>query len=75
MISEAFTFAVWRYRAQGGRLYRLALDHGMTPSMLSATLSGARRVSEDDERVIRIGQFLGLTAAECFSRSDEAVAS
>jgi hypothetical protein len=75
MVSEAFKFAVWKYRAQGGRLYRLALEHGLTPSMLSAALSGARRVNDDDERIIHIGQSLGLTAEECFAPTHEGVAS
>jgi hypothetical protein len=66
---------VWDFRARGGRLYRLAIDHDMTPSQLSATINGARR-ADDDERIIKIGATLGLTAAECFEHDDDsAVAS
>ncbi len=49
-----FKLAVLRYRARGGRLYRLAVENRMSPSVLSATISGARRV-ESDDRIIRIG--------------------
>ena len=68
LVSEAFILAVLRYRARGGRLYRLAIDHGMSPSLLSATLSGARRV--EDPRIVQIGAQLGLREEECFSEDE-----
>ena len=69
MISEVFKIECFRYRARGGRLYRLAFDGGMTPSMFSATLSGARRVNRDD-RIVKIGEQLGLTPDQCFEAED-----
>ncbi len=74
MVSERFTLAALQYRARGGRLYRLAYAHGMTPSALSATLSGARR-ADDDEHIVKIGATLGLKPEECFEDEDSAVAS
>jgi hypothetical protein len=72
MIYEAFHLAVWRY-GRGGRLYRLALDNGMSASVLSATLSGARCV-DYDERIIQIGEQLGLKPGDCFQSSGDVVA-
>ncbi len=69
MVSERLKFAIWQYRSRGGRLYRLALDAGMSPSLLSATLSGARQVAYD-ERLERIGAALGLSPSECFTDED-----
>lgn len=74
MISEAFRLAIWRYRTAGGRLYHLAIKHRMTPSTLSATLSGARRV-DYDERIIAIGDELGVAADECFEPTDRPAAT
>ena len=74
MVTEKFKIAAYTYRARGGRLYRLAIDNGMSPSVLSATLSGARRV-DYDERIIAIGVQLGLKASECFQSSGAEVAS
>lgn len=74
MISRKFTERVWQYRKSGGKLYRLAIAHAMTPSLLSATLTGARR-ADDDTRIVKIGQTLGLTPDECFEDDDAAVAS
>jgi hypothetical protein len=72
MVSEAFKEATYRYRARGGKLYILAADHGMSPSQLSASITGARRVY--DERLIAIGVELGLRPDEIFE-SEQQVAS
>lgn len=74
MISRKFIDRVWEYRKQGGKLGQLAIAHGMTPSLLSATLSGTRR-KDDDDRIVAIGATLGLTEGECFEENDSAVAS
>lgn len=72
MLSDRFILATYMYRKSGGRLYRLALDHGMSPSLLSATISGARPVNHD-ERIIQIGAVLGLAPEDCFE--DDEVSS
>jgi hypothetical protein len=74
VVTEAFVQAVWNYRRRGGRLYKLAHDHGITPSLLSATITGARRVPWDD-RVVAIGVSLGLNPDDVFVDEPEAVAS
>jgi hypothetical protein len=65
MVSEAFFIATLRYRARGGRLYKLAIDHGMSPSLLSATISGSRQC-DYDERVVKIGEALGVKPEDVF---------
>jgi len=70
MVSERFKLEVQRYRARGGRLYKLAMLHGMPPSMLSASLNGTRP-TDQDERLVKIGAELGLTPAECFESEPE----
>ena len=69
MISEAFRTAIWQYRARGGRLYKLAFDRGMSPSVLTATINGARK-ADDDERVVAIAASLGLTREQVFEREE-----
>jgi hypothetical protein len=75
MLTEAFKLAVLKYRARGGKVYQLAIEFGMTPSALSAFMSGARRVVTDEERLIRIGVHLGLKPDEVFEDDAEQVAS
>ena len=43
----------------------------MTPSMLSASPSGARR-ADADERIVKLGAQLGLTSEECSQTEDSA---
>ncbi len=74
MVTERFPTAVWDYRRRGGKLYKLANDHDISPSQFSATLSGARNVGSD-ERVIAIGVFLGVPENQVFEGDDEAAAS
>lgn len=69
MISETFKAAVWQYRARGGKLFRLALEHQIAPSTLSATLSGARRVQHDD-RLVALAASLGLEPDDVFAPDD-----
>jgi hypothetical protein len=71
MLSAAFKLAILKKRVEGARLYRLAIDNGLTPSMFSAMLHGARRVTPNDERIIKIGEQLGLQPEDCFE-SDRA---
>lgn len=71
MVSETFKAAIWEYRRRGGRLQTLALDVGMSPSTLSASISGVRRVPYDG-RLVQIGARLGLRPEECFDNSEQA---
>jgi hypothetical protein len=74
VVTEAFQIALLRYRARGGRLYRLAVDHDISPSMFSATVTGARRCSFDP-RIVAIGEALGLKPDEVFVDDEESIAS
>jgi hypothetical protein len=65
VVTEAFLLAVLRYRARGGKCYRLAIEHGMSPSALSAIMTGARPVAHD-ERIVQIGVHLGLKPEDVF---------
>lgn len=53
----------------GGLQWKLAIAHDLSPSLLSATVSGARRC-DYDARVVRIGVFLGLVPDEVFVDED-----
>jgi plasmid maintenance system antidote protein VapI len=75
MLSERFKIALVRGRLQGLRQYELAVAVGLHPNTLSAILHGARRVTPDDIRIIRIGAKLGLKPAECFDSEQQDKAS
>jgi hypothetical protein len=70
VVSEAFKLAILKQRVAGVRLYRLAIDNGLTPSLFSAMLHGARPVARGDERIAKIGARLGLQPHECFEESE-----
>lgn len=70
MVTEAFKIATLKYRARGGKLYKLAHDHDISPTMLSATITGARRVVFDP-RIVQIGIALGLQPDEVFEPEPE----
>jgi hypothetical protein len=74
VVTETFKLALLQFRARGGRVYRLAIDYDLSPSLLSATVSGARRC-DYDPRVIAIGVALGLKPDEVFVDEDAQVAS
>ena len=65
VVTERFRIAIWEYRRQGGKIYQLANQHHISPSTLSATITGARDVGYD-ERVAAIGVQLGLAVHEVF---------
>jgi hypothetical protein len=46
--------------------YRIAQLAGLDPSTLSKLLCGIANIQENDLRVIRVGEVLGLTKEECF---------
>jgi hypothetical protein len=65
VLTETFRLALMQYRARGGRLYRLANDHDISPSVFSATVTGARRCGWDP-RIVAIGATLGLKPEDVF---------
>lgn len=47
--------------------YRIAQAAGIHPNMLSKLIHGAVPVRPDDERLVRVGQVLGLSKEEVFA--------
>jgi len=46
--------------------YRIAQAAGIHPNLLSKLVNGAVSIRPDDERLLRVGEILGLTASEVF---------
>jgi transcriptional regulator with XRE-family HTH domain len=65
-ISERLSFAV---RTANVRQYQLAQRIEVHPSTLSAWLNGIFPVQHGDQRVVQLGDILGVPANECFEES------
>lgn len=63
MISDHLRTAI---RQSSKRQHQIARSAGVHPVTLSNWMSGARDVELGDERVIAIGQLLGVPVRECF---------
>ena len=48
--------------------YKIAQRAGVNPSTLSKIICGITRVGPQDHRVLKVGEILGLTPEECFSK-------
>ena len=46
--------------------YRIAQQAGIHPNLLSKLVHGAVPIKQDDPRVLRVGEVLGLAAEELF---------
>ena len=46
--------------------YRVAVAADVNPTTLSRIVNGAEPLKPNDPRVIRVGQVVGLEAADCF---------
>ncbi len=46
--------------------YRIAQLAGMDPSTLSKLICGISTIKPNDQRVIKVGEILGISAEECF---------
>ena len=46
--------------------YKIAQQAGLHPNLLSKLVNGAVPIKPDDERLLRVGEVLGLTAKEVF---------
>lgn len=73
MISPQLLNAYWSRRRQGDRAYRLAQQAGVHPSVFSALLNESVPVRRGDQRVVRIGEVLGVPADQCFADEHKAV--
>ncbi len=63
MLSDVF---LARLRASRVPMYRLATKAGADPFWLSRLVSAALAVKARDERIVRLGQLVGLTVGEVF---------
>jgi hypothetical protein len=52
-------------------MYRLAAKAGADPFWLSRLVSAALAVKARDERIVRLGHLVGLTAGEIFEREGQ----
>jgi hypothetical protein len=51
--------------------YRIAIESGLHPSVLSKIMTGAERVTPNDRRVLAVARVLGLRPEECFAPVEE----
>ena len=63
MVSKKLKAAV---KLSDKKLYVIAHEAGMHPSMLSNIINEALNIKDNDERVIKIGKVLGLEPEDCF---------
>lgn len=63
MVSLKFKIAV---ELAGRPAWKIAQQADLHPATLSKFLSDAEKVKPDNERVIRVGNLLGLSPADCF---------
>ena len=69
-ISERLKSAVWDWRSKGRKQYELANRAGLDPTVVSALLSGAQPIRENDARVLRLAKALRVPVRDAF---DDAV--
>ncbi len=70
MVSSKLRREVLLLRSRGVRQYELARRARLHPTVLSALLNGAIPVRHADERVVRVGQVVGVPAVECFDDAE-----
>lgn len=51
--------------------YRIAMEAGIHPVLLSKILHGYERINPNDDRVLAVGKLLGLQPHECFSEEEK----
>lgn len=54
--------------------WKIAMEAGINPNVLSKIMTGALKVKEGDPRVLRVGHLLGLRPDECFEKSNNRAA-
>ena len=67
MISKKFKIAVKLAEVPA---WKIAFRAGINPNVLSKIMSGALRVREGDQRVLRVAQILNLKPGDCFETED-----
>lgn len=51
--------------------YKIAQEAGLDPSTLSKMICGIIRIKPGDNRIVRVGQILGVQPDECFDKESE----
>ncbi len=51
--------------------YKIAQEAGLDPSTLSKMICGIIRIKPGDNRIVRVGQILGVQSEECFEKEGE----
>ena len=51
--------------------YKLAQEAGLDPNLLSKLIRGIVQPKPEDERIVRVGELLGLEPSECFDESEQ----
>jgi hypothetical protein len=72
MVSAKLRSEVLLLRSRGVRQYELARKARIHPTILSAILNSAIPVRAGDQRVVRVGAVVGVSAAECFDNEEGA---
>jgi transcriptional regulator with XRE-family HTH domain len=67
MVSRKFKEAV---KLSTKRAYQIAREAGISDSALSRIMCGIDEVQPGDERVLKVGEVLGLLPEECFAIKD-----
>jgi len=65
MISKKFKAAL---KLDPRPQYRLAWQAGINPITLSQIITGYIRVKQNDLRILKVGELLGLGKEECFEK-------
>jgi hypothetical protein len=63
MVSQTFKAAI---RLSPKRGYQIAHEAGIHPSTLSRIICGIEKAKDDDPRVLKVAQVLGLEPTACF---------
>ena len=51
--------------------YKLAQQAGVNPNTLSRLINGIEPLKADDERIIAVGQIIGVSVEDCFHEEEQ----
>ncbi len=65
MIKPSQQFLI-RLKLHESPAYKIAQEAGVNPNTLSRLINGIDPVKPGDERIVAVGQVIGLSPSECF---------
>ena len=65
MIKPSQQFLI-RLKLHESPAYKIAQEAGINPNTLSRLINGIDPVRHGDERIVAVGQVIGLSPSECF---------